>query len=362
MKPVIFFLPLEPLDERYTAQMLKWVEEDITKSGYGLKTLKPVMPGYLHVRHGQWLDTFETTRWRNAQMTMVADVFEKNSVRDGDIFLFGDVWYPGIEAVRLIADLTHVKIAVAGWHYAGTADPADLLHRELGNWGGEWEKWLVGDYLDAVCVGSHFHKGMIVENLLGGDWELGLHIHPLGLAWHPQDVIRYRKPPHKRERIVVFPHRLALEKNPKAFYDIAKKFKKTFPKWKFVVSTNNPGVAGLVPAGIQVVCHASKHEYYEWLSTCAIYYSAATQETFGYALHEAIALGLGVVAPARCSYVEGLQGDERFMYNEEDLIGEELLAWHLGQFDRNGEPVSPPIDYTTRYSTSVSLFLESINV
>jgi len=43
-----------------------------------------------------------------------------------------------------------------------------------------------------------------------------------------------------------------------------------------------------------------------------VFFSAAYQETFGYALQEAIAFG---VQPNRLSYPEVLEDDTRFLYN-----------------------------------------------
>lgn len=350
-KPDIFFLPIEPLEERYSAQMLGWVERAFVELGLTHKTLLP-KKNYENIQHGQWLDTYGTTRYRSQQMELVVECFEKGEVRDDAYFVVGDAWYPGIEAIKLMADLSGLKnVRVIGWHYAGTADPADLLHRETGVWAYSWENWLVNNYLDAIAVGSKFHA-----NLLSGHFGVYDNVYPVGLAWRPMDVIHsVQGKDIQKERIVVFPHRLAPEKNPEGFYQLAQEFGST--SWRFVVSTNNPYVAMQVPKnkGVEVVCHDTKQQYYEFLASCSIYYSNATQETFGYALHEAIALGLSVAAPNRCSYPEMLQNDPRFCYSvQDDPLGRPLLA------RRMDEPVAVPLDYTLRWNAGENVFLTQV--
>lgn len=354
MKPDAIFLPIEPLEERYSAQMLVWVERAFREIGVIYQTLLP-KSNYKNIRHGQWLDTYGTTHYRSEQMKLVVKLFEQGKVKDDAVFVIGDVWYPGIEAIKLMADLSGLKhVRVVGWHYAGTADPADLLAHELGGWGMEWENWLVNHYLDAICVGSQFHA-----KLLHAAFVARGKVYPVGLAWRPVDVIKSVEGKNiEKQRIVVFPHRIAPEKNPQAFYELAKLFGST--SWDFVVSTNNPNVARQVeqdPAAqyVRVACHDTKQQYYEFLASCSIYYSAATQETFGYALHEAIALGLSVVAPERCSYPEMLENDPRFLYKSpQDPLGRALLGKMMDS------PIVTPVEYTLRWNAGENQFLASV--
>lgn len=349
----VIFLPIEPLEERYTAQMLRWVEDALKSLGVEYRIVLPATKDYQSIKHGQWLDTYSTTRYRSDQISLVATQFENGFIKDGDVFLVGDVWYPGIEAIRLMADLSHIKIKIAGWHYAGTADPADLLHRELGDWARTWEHWLMNYGLDAVCVGSEFHK-----NMLRASFGRKVEIYPLGLAWQPDEVKQYATPRGQRSKIVVFPHRIAPEKDPEAFYELARIYKDS--GWQFVVSTNNARVAEKVMVDpkakyISVAWHKNKQDYYKFLAQCSIYYSNATQETFGYSLHEAIALGLAVVAPMRCSYPEGLQYDPRFLFDPlHDPLGLDLLGKMLNY------PIAVPYEYTSRYAGSEKEFISKL--
>jgi glycosyltransferase involved in cell wall biosynthesis len=296
----VWFLPLEPLAERYTEQMLKWVSIDLRRMasvlGWKVETLLPSIKAGSISQAGQWLDTERTIEWKAAQIAMFAEAARGGRVRTNDIVLVGDAWFPGIEAVRYITQLSGVHVTLLGWHYAGMFDPADLLPRKLAKWGSTYERMLLEEVFDEVQVGSHFHRDLILASCPKANVNAG------GLAWNSDDVAQHYK--LFRERIVVFPHRFAPEKNPAHFVAVANALKPEFPDWSFVMSTNSPVATFDCGPNVSIVRHDSKEAYYRFLARCGVWYSAAEQETFGYSFHEAIALGIPIVAPRRCSYTE----------------------------------------------------------
>lgn len=339
----VHFLPIEPLAERYTEQMLGWVEGGLDQAGATSKTYLPPSPS--HIETGEWLDVFGTVGFKARQLETVADAFRAREVQHGDTFLLGDVWFPGVEGIRFMADLAAIKVRIVGWHYAGCFDPADLLATSLGRWGPAYERVLLTEVLDRIFVGSRFHRDLLVGGGAPPD-----RVEVRGLVWKPSAVEPFRVPESERERIVVFPHRIAPEKQPKVFASLARRLN-GYHGYRFLFSTSRPNGPDEY-LGVPVVRHATKADYYRFLARCSIFYSAARQETFGYALHEAIALGLGVVAPGRCSYPEMLNHDERFLYDDDD--GEELLRAHMAQ------PVAPPIEWTRRYEIAYHSLLAEI--
>jgi glycosyltransferase involved in cell wall biosynthesis len=345
---MIYFLPIEPLEARYSAQMLKWVSDDL-ENLVGAKRFAVLLPSAPNrsIAHGQFLDDYASTQFKAWQLAMVSYLFQSGKVHTGDVFLLGDVWFPGIEAVRMMADLAGVGVKIVGWHYAGTFDPADYYSRSLGPWARRFEEMLCEHVLDAVCVGSRSHADLLRSNLK-------VAVHPFGLSWKPQTLIEHRDEP--RENIVVFPHRIAPEKNVQAFLRCARKFKGK--GWRFVISTpmdeaQRQAALLLARETVEVVAH-NKADYYALLRRSKIVYSAAKQETFGYAINEAIACGCGVVAPNRLSYPEVLEHDQKFLYGEDDQDGVALLAQRMA----NHVPV--PFSYTDKYSNSTVRFLRAI--
>ena len=79
--------------------------------------------------------------------------------------------------------------------------------------------------------------------------------------------LREKYPHDKKENIVVFPHRIAPEKNPEMFDKLALRF----PEYKFVKT-------------IDVT--KTSEEYFELLAKSKIMVSFAQQETFGYSTVE----------------------------------------------------------------------------
>lgn len=342
---MIFYLPIEPLECRYTNQMLNWVTADL--QGFVGDQYAVVLPEQASssIKHGQFLDSYESNRFKAAQLALVAQAFAHNKVHSGDLFLLGDVWFPGIEMVRMMAELAGVHVKIAGWHYAGTFDQADFYYRALGIWSRRFEAMLCEHILDAICVGSQSHAALLAHNLK-------VPIAAFGLSWKPRSLPEHNG--QERQNIVVFPHRIAPEKNVTAFLRCARKLK--HKGWKFVISMPDTAAHGqaLATDYVSVIRHPNKASYYELLHNSKIVYSSALQETFGYAINEAIACGCSVVAPNRLSYPEVLEHDNKFLYADDDPDGVYLLEARMDKF------VPVPFHYTDKYSDSTIRFLKRI--
>lgn len=341
----IFFLPIEPLEERYTAQMLNWVVEGLTQGCTPFKTILPDMPPS-PICVGQFLDVFGTIEWKAKQISTVADLFRTGVVKGGDKFLVGDLWFPGLSAIGYMASLSDIQVEVWGWHYAGVADPFDFV-QAIEPWAGYNERgWL--EMVKGLFVGSEYHKALLVDYF--GSW-VAEKVYPIGLAWDLDDVLSTRpSPPSKieeRPKRIIFPHRAAPEKGLRAFYRLAKRFANR--GWDLVITSSRqqtPAQLGFEEHPCwRVETGLTKAEYYILLGDSRVFFSAAYQETFGYALQEAIAFGVAPVCPWRCSYPEVLQYDLRYLYHTDEESYEKV--------ERLIEmPVSPPTHYTERYDCS----------
>jgi glycosyltransferase involved in cell wall biosynthesis len=343
---MIYYLPIEPLEARYTAQMLQWVSDDL-RGLVGPDGYKVLLPDYKGgIAHGQFLDTFASTRFKAEQLGMVATLFELGGVRHDDLFLLGDVWFPGIESIRLMADLCGLQVKIAGWHYAGCFDQADHYSQHLRAWARRFEEMLCEHILDAICVGSKSHADVLARNVK-------VAIYPFGLSWKPHSIPIDEF--DRRENVVLFPHRIAPEKNLPAFLRCARKLK--HKNWKFIISVpKQQEEAARAQASVhtEVIAHDSKASYYDLLRRCRIIYSSAFQETFGYAVNEAIASGCCVVAPDRLSYTEVLERDNKFLYGADDQDGAALLESRMNHW------LPVPFRYTDKYSDSTVRFLKRI--
>lgn len=349
---MIWYLPIELLEERYTAQMFQWVREELEEAGADYRV---VLPGPAQsIERGQFLDVYGTIRFKAQQIAEVARQFQAGNVQSGDKFLIGDLWFPGVESIRYMADLTGIEVGVWGWHYAGCADPWDFV-RPLRDWARHSEYgWL--RLCEGVFVGSHSHKFMMQKYF---DDPLP-HVHPIGLVWNLEKVrarIPDLRPLGERPKRIIFPHRCAPEKNPEAFYGLAAHFVEK--GWDFVITSSRKAAAedlGFRRGNAwRVETGLSKQEYYEILADSRVMFSAAHQETFGYTVQEAIALGVGLVVPNRLSYPEVLESDSRFLYDGEQM------AWAMVEWAVEN-PVAPPLEYSLKYDRSARRALELMDV
>lgn len=322
---MIHWLPLEPLAQRYTEQMHRWVCSALRRCGKPWRTVSG-KTSVERITHGQWLDTTATCAWKTEQVLQMTEAIASGEVQSGDTILVGDVWFPGIEALKFQCDLLGMRVRFAGWHYAGCFDPHDYLAKTLGPWGRKYEAALLEGVFDHVCFGSPFHRDFVQRNVaLKGKASV------VGLAWNHDEVAAFRN--DQRDKVVVFNHRWADEKRWQEFVWLARRWRANSLGWRFAYSTNGTvdaaAAAACREAGIEVVRHDSKQAYYEWLARAGVVWSGADQETFGYSFMEAIALGVPVVAPNRLAYrdhvLRASLDPEEWLYGADDPCGEARL-------------------------------------
>ena len=349
---MLWFVPLERLQERYTAQMYNWVIDGFKRKNVAYDVIegKALTSS---VETGEVLDAEGTNYYKATQLMKICQLFKSGEIKDGDIFFIGDLWFPGIEMIRYIATQKKMnQIWIAGVHYAGVFDPNDFVYKMR-----EWAKYNETGWLqlaDWVFVGSEYHKGLILEGLENEMNEFNANIFPTGLVWDADCVKSDIK---QKERIVIFPHRTDAEKNPELFFEVAKEVRKVAPDVRFVITSSRKSLSSnipnfKVPDFIELKVGLTKQQYYDELAKAKVLFSSAVQETFGYALNEGLTLGCIPICPRRCSYPEVLEDDGRLLYDTvSEAVTEVLLAlnstvdWDVSR-------------YTDKYSKNIDDMLE----
>jgi glycosyltransferase involved in cell wall biosynthesis len=340
---VVWYLPIELLEERYTKQMYQWVLDGSARMGI---TMQPVHGKSISssVSQGEVLDAIGTNYYKATQLTALCALFQHGVVKNGDAFFIGDLWFPGIEMIRYITAQIGMQVRVGGVHYAGVFDPHDFTHK-MYHWGRHSETgWLT--MADAVFVGSDWHRNILIEST-------GLpHIYTTGLVW---DVDAVAMTKNERPPRVIFPHRLDKEKAPEVFFSVAERVHRIDPTIEFVITSSRKefasNIAGLkIPPFIEVKFGLTKEQYYEELRNARVLFSSALQETFGYALQEGLAAGCTPVVPARLSYVEMVHS--RHLYENEDDAVEKVI-----RFVAMPDPPAIMRHYAERFSHNVDTML-----
>jgi glycosyltransferase involved in cell wall biosynthesis len=312
---MIWYIPIEPLEERYTAQMFKWVQAGFSRKKLPFRFVSGETLTSC-IETGEVLDAEGTNYYKAVQLQRICKGFKDDEIQNGDIFFFGDLWFPGLEMIRYIAQQRCLDIKIAGVHYAGVFDPNDFVYK-MRKWA-MWHEigWLVG--ADAVFVGSNYHKKLIQD---GCSKFVQLdNIHATGLVWDTEDVQSEIK---EKERTVIFPHRLDSEKNPQLFFDLAREIHRIDPTVKFVITSSRKTLASnihplCIPDFVELKIGLTKQQYYDELAKAKVLFSSAYQETFGYALNEGLQLGCVPICPRRLSYPEVLEGNDDLLYETFD--------------------------------------------
>jgi len=98
-------LPIESLEERYSAQWNRWWERELVRLGIEYLFLRPE-PIVEGIVEGEFLDIVGTVYFKAQQISEVCKLIFNGEVgREDDVFIVHDYWFPGIEGLGYIRDL-----------------------------------------------------------------------------------------------------------------------------------------------------------------------------------------------------------------------------------------------------------------
>lgn len=295
----IYILALEPLDTRYTGQWLTELPELFYKVGslsFTANTNIITLTGdgsSGKTTPGAFLNFADTNIWKNSQMNRVAVKFQENEIQAGDKFIFPDAWHTGIIQLRYMSDLFDIPVEIHSIWHAGSYDTNDFLGRKVKNktWSFNFERSLFFAS-DMNYFATRYHANMFIEMVLpdpecistGESIEIISKIIQTGFPFnYLKDVIKPSN--RKKENIILFPHRIAPEKQHDIFLDL----QKSLPEYEFITCQN---------------ANLSKDQYHELLQRAKIVFSANLQETLGISCYEGMLAGALPLVPDRLSYSE----------------------------------------------------------
>ena len=287
--PKIIYIPLENLPQRYTEMMNESIYPKVDISLY------PNIEIDKEIKRGQFLDIVNTCKFKAAQLQMIADLFNQNSIEDGDTFLVGDIFFPGIEMIKYMSELLGINVKVYGINYAGRADSNDFVQNLS-----EWSEYSEAGYhliCDGIFVGSEDHKNNVINHFNLSPTT----VHKTGLVWDLDYMRKFKTQIGnvKKEDFVIWPHRWCDEKGINELCEYALSTDK-----RIVVTSSGPAkdVGPNIPKNIEFVFNLTKKEYFTLMAKAKWYLSTAYQETFGYTIQEAIFFGCNILVPDRaCS-------------------------------------------------------------
>ena len=110
-KNKIIYIPLEDLPQRYTQMMTNAIYPKVDI------TLYPKIEIDKQIKRGQFLDIVNTCKFKAAQLQMIAELFNEGKIKNGDAFLIGDIFFPGIEMIKYMAELQEIDVKVYGINF-----------------------------------------------------------------------------------------------------------------------------------------------------------------------------------------------------------------------------------------------------
>jgi glycosyltransferase involved in cell wall biosynthesis len=288
----VYIVDLEKLETRYTKQWSSHVPNLIKQHGHKVVVISgpediPSIP-----TPGMFLNFSATNVYKAVQVEKISRLFCEGKIKDGDYFLFTDAWHPGVINLKYMIDLLGINAKIGGLWHAGSYDKWDGLGRLVGD--KPWVRHAEQSFFHAFdhnYFATDFHIDMFCLNLLRTssgfykDWINSGKIVRTGWPMEYMDNIltTYKGMP-KRE-LILFPHRIAPEKQVEIFKDLAKQL----PQYEFVVCQDQ---------------QLSKDEYHTLLGQSKIVFSANLQETLGISCYEGTLVDAIPMVPDRLSYSE----------------------------------------------------------
>jgi len=315
----VWLFPIEPLEERYSADWLRWWPGELHKQGVAHTV---VMGSRLTtgLGRGEFLNPVDTHFFKATQFAEFASRVANGDVVDEDVVLLCDGWNAEVTSLAYVRDTAGPRFKIVALMHAGTWDENDYLVRcDMTRWARYVEiGWFAA--LDAVCVATEFHKRLIAK------WGCAAEkVHVTGLPLYADCVTEHRSAMmEKKSRTIIFPHRLAPEKQPD-FFDQLRDLYVARHGWEDTKWIRTKDLKG-----------ATKSDYYDALAQAKVVFSSALQETWGIAMIEAMLLGCWPVAPNRLSYPETI-GTQFPLYTDLDgatvLVRQYLNAEGYAKYD-----------------------------
>jgi len=298
MLKTLYLVDIEAVETRYTKQWQKFLPEQLSRHGFNVRVISSVIPQV--ATPGAFLNFAGTNSYKSEQLLKISSLFTANEIKAGDYFLYTDAWNPTVIQLKYMSELLNIPIKIGGLWHAGSYDPNDFLGRLIGDkpWVRSAEHSMFSCY-DHNFFATKFHVEIFADCF--GDQtadELMAENETVKIVGWPMEYLhnvlnRFNRDYNKKKNKIIFPHRLAPEKQLEIFKDLAKEI----PEYEWYVAQEK---------------QLSKEDYYEHLWESKIVFSANLQETLGISMYEGALLGTFPLVPDRLSYTE--MWDDYFKY------------------------------------------------
>jgi len=341
-KTTLYYIPIEPLKERYTEEWYKYMPKEFTKEGFNVIGIDGITLSNF-VETGTFLDINSTLHYKTSQLQKISRLFHNGIIQDGDIFFVADLEFWGIESIRYLADLQHIRVFIYGFLHAGSYTREDYMEKctkyakyfEIG--------WL--SICDKVFVGSYYHKMAImsrrVEPYCVDENDVIEIFEKIKVTGNPMFEEAYTDTLEnttliKRKQIIIS-NRFDWEKRPNISLDFAYLLKKKYGNTiNIIVTTSRLHFTSnrswlmeyareLEKDGvIQIYENLSKADYHHMLKESKVMLTNSIEENFGYCIAEACLFNTAPLCKNDYSHPELVNNNPLLLFDNEDEILEKI--------------------------------------
>ena len=293
----VYIVDIEAVDTRYTKQWKEYLPRQMRNAGMDVVVISGGEVPQA-TTPGAFLNFAGTNNYKSQQMLEISRMFAMGDIKDGDYFLYTDAWNPTVIQLKYMAELLGIKIKIGGMWHAGSYDPQDFLGRLIGDtpWVRNAESSMFYCYDDNFFA-TRFHVNLMAQNLFGvetlfeedeAEVLLNEHDSRIKIVGWPMEYLKNTMALYAnvgKKPKIIFPHRLAPEKQLEIFKDLAKEM----PEYEWFVAQEHK---------------LTKDEYHTHMAESKIMFSANLQETLGITSYEAALVGTLPMVPNRLSYSE----------------------------------------------------------
>jgi hypothetical protein len=257
-----------------------------------------------------------------------------------------------------MAGLLGIPVTIHALWHAGSYDPQDFLGRLIGD--APWVRNAEASFFHAIdhnYFATDFHIDLFAETFsetVDDEWKMTMIEQGkiVRTGWpmeYFQDILAPYKGMKKRD-MILFPHRIAPEKQVEIFRDLATHL----PQYEFVVCQDT---------------QLTKHEYHTLLGQAKMVFSANLQETLGISCYEGAVVDAIPMVPDRLSYTEmyyegfkypskWTESFDAYTVYRPDLC--RAIMTHMDYYDTRLHQLSKQTEDLTEHFFSASALLRNI--
>lgn len=324
----LWYLPLEPYEERYTLQLQTWNETRFSERGINFESIMgKKLNEDKEIKTGNVLDAHGRCYWATTQIAELVKRMESGDVTGEDVIFSEDLFHPGYVSLPYILEQLpeSKRPKIFTRNLAQSIDPDDFVF--------PWREWMrpFEEIVDRTADGI-----LMANTEMGWHMRVGmLNSAPLyvtGLPFDSREVLsrlgRELKPLNQRTNRVAFCSRWDKEKQPWFYMDLIESYIKNNPDSypEFCILTGSKTLRSNVPEYVErarelekkgylkIYEGLTKDQYYDLLADSRVHFTCNLQEWVGNTVNEASTFGVLPLHGAYRAFPETLFNEARHLY------------------------------------------------